>query len=245
MKVTAYKTDKITSQSHTIFDVLDAALPAVTDGSIVAIAAKIVSLCEGSVASMDIPKDDLIRQESQRYLPRTNRYDTSFTITRNLLVAAAGMDETNADSQYILWPKDSQASANAIREHLAQKHDLQHVGVIITDSTLQPMQWGTIGRAIAYSGFQPIKDYIGHPDLFGRIIQYHKASLMNGLAAAAATLMGEGDEQTPIALIEDLPDITFQDRNPTEQELADLLIEPEDDLFWPLMKTAPWEKGLS
>jgi F420-0:gamma-glutamyl ligase len=244
MKVSVYKTDKITDRSHDLFDVLDSALPQLGEGSVVAVAAKIVSLCEGRVVPIEgTDKDELIRRESQRYLPRTGTYELAFTVTRNLFIPTAGIDESNANDQYILWPKDLQASANAIREHLAAKHAIQHVGVIITDSTCRPMQWGTTGIAIASSGFKPLKDYRGQQDLFGRTLQFQTASMANGLAATAVTMMGEGSEQTPIALIEDVSFIEFQPRNPTEEELAAVRIDPEDDMFWPLMRLGDWHDG--
>lgn len=244
MKITTYKTDKITSRSHQIFDVLDRALPTLPDGCIVAIAAKIVSLCEGRVVSPDTAqKDDLIANEAQWYLPRAGKYNVSFTITHNLLIPSAGIDESNANDRYILWPKDPQASANRIREYLAQKHSGKRIGVIITDSTTRPLQWGTTGIAIAHSGFNPLKNYIGTEDVFGRKLQFQKSNLANGLAAAAVALMGEGNEQTPITLLEDLPLIEFQHKNPSQKELDSLRIEPQDDLFWPLLRHAQWQKG--
>jgi dihydrofolate synthase / folylpolyglutamate synthase len=244
MKVAVYKVDKVTSRSHDLFELLDQTLPCLAEGSVVAIAAKIVSLCEGRTVPMDeSDKDALISGEAQWYLPRTGKYEVSFTVTHNMLIPTAGIDESNGNDQYILWPDDPQASANRIREHLAQKHGVQNVGVIITDSTTRPLQWGTTGVAIAYSGFNPLKDYIGQKDIFGRELQFQKSNIANGLAAAAVTLMGEGNEQTPIALLEDISFVEFQKRNPTEQELADLKIDREDDLYWPLLKLAPWERG--
>lgn len=245
MRVTAYKTDKITVGSHQLFAVLDANLPPLAEESVVAVASKIVALCEErAVPITGNDKDELIAQEAQRYLPRSaSKYDVSFTITRNTLVPTAGIDESNADGYYVLWPEDLQASANAIREYLMQKHGVHRLGVVITDSATRPLEWGTTGTAIAYSGFVPLKSYIGSDDLFGRKLEYHTASIANGLAASATLLMGEGAEQTPLAVIEDIPFVVFQDHVPTQVELAALVIEPTDDLYWPLLSTAPWLPG--
>jgi putative folate metabolism gamma-glutamate ligase len=244
MKVAVYKVPKITSCSHDLFELLDQTLPKLAEGSIVAIAAKIVSLCEGRTVPMEgADKDALIAGEAQWYLPRTGKYEVSFTVTHNMLIPTAGIDESNGNDQYILWPKDPQASANRIREYIARKRGVQNIGVIITDSTTRPLQWGTTGVAIAYSGFNPLKDYIGQPDIFGREMKFQKSNIANGLAAAAVTLMGEGSEQTPLALLEDISFVEFQKRNPTAPEVASLKIEREDDLYWPLLQLAPWEKG--
>lgn len=245
MQVTVYRTDKITSKSHDLFELLDATLPELQEGSIVAVAAKIVSLCEGQVVPIEeADKDELIAQESDLYLPRSSsKYDVSFTVTHHMLIPTAGIDESNANDHYILWPKDIQASANAIRKHLTQKHGLQKLGVIITDSTTRPFQWGTTGIAIAYSGFNPLKDYIGTEDVFGRKLVFQKSNLANGMAAAVVMLMGEGSEQTPIGVLSDLNGIEFSDRDPTAEELAELIIEPEDDLYEPFLTAVDWKKG--
>ena len=130
MKVSVYKTPKITSQSHNLFELLDDALPSLHEGAVVAVAAKIVSLCEGRVVPLEgTDKDELISQESQWFLPRAGKYNLSLTITHNMLIPTAGIDESNANDQYILWPSDPQESANRIHKHLLQKHKLHKIGV--------------------------------------------------------------------------------------------------------------------
>jgi len=47
-------------------------------------------------------------------------------------------------------------------------------------------------------------------------------NVADALAAAAVLLMGEGKEQTPLAVLTDLPFVTFQDHNPSPAELAAL-----------------------
>jgi F420-0:gamma-glutamyl ligase len=55
--------------------------------------------------------------------------------------------------------------------------------------------------------------------------------------------MGEAREQTPLAIIEDIPFIQFQDRNPNEKELDELKINIEDDLYTELLTSVKWKKG--
>ena len=57
--------------------------------------------------------------------------------------------------------------------------------------------------------------------------------------------MGEGNEQTPLATIEDVPFVKFQSRNPTKNELNELNILFEDDLYAPLLKSINWKKGIN
>jgi len=245
MRVQAYQTDRLTSGARTITDVLDATLPELQEGSVVVVASKIVALCEGrTVPTASIDKDELIAREAQRYLPRRrSRYDVSFTIIHDMLVPTAGIDESNGNGNYVLWPADPQASANAIRVHLMEKYSVKDVGVILTDNCLRPLRWGVTGMAIASSGFVPVEDCIGQPDLFGRQLKYTKESIQDGLAAAATIVMGEGGRQTPIAIIEDVPFVTFTQRDPTAEELAALRIAPEDDMYEPFLTAVQWQSG--
>ena len=126
---------------------------------------------------------------------------------------------------------------------MQERFKVNHVGVIITDSTCTPLRWGTTGIALAHSGFIAIHDYIGRPDLFGRPLEVSKANISGGLAAAAVVAMGEGAEQTPLCLIEDATFVVFQDSDPTDDELKSLYIPIEDDLFAPFLTSVAWERG--
>ncbi|HTH72486.1 MAG TPA: coenzyme F420-0:L-glutamate ligase [Candidatus Pristimantibacillus sp.] len=245
MIVRAIKTRKVTSRACTLEELLNESISELSEGSVVAIASKVVSLCEGQVVPVEgTDKEALIAEQAQLFMPSpSNPYGVSLTVTRNLLVAAAGIDESNADNEYVLWPADAQASANRARAFLREKFGLKQVGVIITDSATRPFEWGTTGISIAYSGFEPLKDYIGQDDLFGRKLVYQKNNIQGGLAAAAATAMGEGSEQKPLAVLSDLDFVTFVDADPTAEELAALKIEPEADIYAPLLNHAPWHKG--
>lgn len=245
MKISAIKTHSIVADADTIFDILDTYVPSLKSGSVVAITSKIISLCEGSVESAkttDLEK--LVIEHADYYLPKSfNKYGFNFTITNNTMIASAGIDLSNGNGNYVLWPKDPQASANNIRKHLTSKHSVPDVGVIITDSKTIPLRWGTVGTAIAYSGFKALRDYRGTMDLFDYKMRVTKASIVEGLAAAACLVMGEGAESTPIALIEEVPFVEFQQRNPSAKELKTDAISLEEDLYAPILTAVPWKKG--
>lgn len=245
MKVTPIKTHKITVDDTNLIKVLDRYLPRLKDKSVIAVTSKIVAICEGRIVKIgQVDKDKLIEKESERYLPRhDNKYHVSLTITRGQLVATAGIDESNGDGYYILWPKNPQKTANLLRAYLKKKFRLSHLGVIITDSVTTPLRMGVTGMAISHSGFSSLNNYIGEPDIFGRKLEFTKVSVMNGLAAAAVVVTGEGKEQTPLSIIEDVPFIQFQDRNPTGKELADLKIVLKDDLYASMLTKVKWLSG--
>lgn len=244
MIIKTVKTPVVHAGKISLEELIDQSVESIEDGSILVITSKIVSLCAGKVVPNTANKDDLVKQNSTYYLDRaTSDFGLSFTIAHNTLIPSAGIDESNGDDQYILWLDDFQAVANQVREHLAKKHSLKNFGVIITDSTCTPMRRGTVGISLAHSGFLAVKDYIGKPDLFGRPFKVSLSNLAGGLASGAVAMMGEGTESTPLALISDLPFIEFQSRNPSNDELALIRIDKDEDLFAPFLNAVDWRRG--
>jgi len=245
MIVTPIKTKKVIKGDE-LFSLLDDYLPNLKEKTILAVTSKVVSICEGRIIPADsVDKHELVKKESDFYLSEDlSDYGFSFTVVHNTLIPAAGIDESNGDGHYVLWPKDPQHSANEIRAYLKKRFNLNHVGVVITDSTAIPLHWGTKGIAISYSGFLPTNDYISTKDLFGRVLMVTKSNIADSLAAAAVLTMGEGSESTPIATIEDLSLVKFQGRNPTKEELEGFYTDHmKDDLFAPFLQNMGWQKG--
>jgi putative folate metabolism gamma-glutamate ligase len=245
MIIKPIKTPKIRTGNQTITDILNESVTDLREGSVLTITSKIISLCEGRVVKIsDASKADLIKQESQFFIPpEKSKYDITLTITRNILIPTAGIDESNGDGYYVLWPENPQKSAFAIRDYLVEKYKLKSVGVLITDSKTTPLRYGITGIGIGYAGFWGLNDYIGTPDLFGRNLEVTQASVIDGLAAAAVAVMGEGNEQTPISIISEVPFVRFEANAPSAEELKLLQITPEVDIYSPLIENAPWEKG--
>lgn len=247
MIVKAIKTEKVVAGNKTIYQLLDEFLPKPKEKSIIVITSKIVALCENRIVPIgSVDKEDLIIQEADYYLPaKISQYGYHFTYTKNTLVSASGIDESNSGGDYyVLWPKEPQDSANKIRDYLKNKHALKDVGVIISDSACMPARYGTLVLSIGHSGFLAVANYIGKPDLFGRPFKVSRSSVAGGLTAAAGVVMGEGAEQTPIVVIEDVPFVQFQGRNPSQAELDDYYLPHlEDDLFSPFLNSVQWQEG--
>lgn len=246
MIVTPYKTRAITV-GDSLVEILTSDLPKLEERTIVVITSKIVSICEDRVVKNDstVDKAELIRKEAQYYIEdeKLTRWGLTLTIKRNLLIANAGVDESNGNGNFVLWPKNLQKTTNDIWQHLKQKHRLKKLGVIITDSRLSPLRWGTLGVGLSWCGFVALKDYIGTPDVFGRTCKLTKSSILDGLAVAAVLCMGEGNEQTPIATITQVPFVRFMDQPPSKQELKNIQISREDDIYSPLTNSPKWQKG--
>ncbi|MFN8486484.1 MAG: coenzyme F420-0:L-glutamate ligase [Caldilineaceae bacterium] len=245
MNIYTLKTHKIITTNKDLFAILDTYLPSFTEGSILAITSKIIAISEGNVVKIGaVDKQGLIEQEADYFLPPdTNRYGVTLTIKHNLLIPNAGIDESNGNGYHILWPRQPQQTANALRAYLCHRFNIQQAGVIITDSNVTPLRMGVTGVALAHSGFLALNNYVGVSDLFDRPLRMTQANLADALATTAVLLMGEGNEQTPLAVIQDAPFVTFQMRDPTADELDQLQIAREDDLYGALLTNAAWHKG--
>lgn len=245
MKVTPIKTHRITASDVSILKILDRYLPKLEERSIIAISSKVISICEGNLVPADkLTKDVLVEKEADYFLPKkSNKYGFHITIKNGTIIASAGIDESNGNGSYVLWPRDGQKSANTIRKYLLRTHKLKNIGVIIVDSKTVPLRWGTVGTTLAYSGFSALNNYVGKKDLFNYRMRVTRSSIYEGLGASAVLVMGEGDESTPIAVIEKLPFVTFQRRNPTPKDLKSLSISIRDDVFASILTKVKWRSG--
>ena len=241
MEIHAIKT-AVVQPGASLLDLLDAYLPKLAEQTIVAITSKIVSTCANRIVHKDaVDQYALIQQEADAYLAEEcGVYDKHLTIKQQRIVPSAGIDESNILDAYILYPEDSQQSAEAIWQALRTKHQLTHLGVIITDSIVTPLRTGVSGACIGWCGFAPLHDYIGTPDIFNQTLRMTKINLLDALATAAVFVMGEGAEQTPLATIHHAPKIHFQTHIPTAEEKQSIYIDPDQDLFAPLVKRKRW-----
>jgi len=244
VRIQPIETHAIPPSERDLLAILDRYVVRLPEGSVLAITSKIVAICEGRVVHAEgVDKHELIAREAQLYLPPHPKYHVSLTIKDQMLIATAGIDESNSDGYFVLWPRDAQAAANTIRAHLARRFGLTQLGVIVTDSRTTPLRIGVTGVALAHSGFQALNDYVGTPDLFGRPLRMTKVNVTDALATTAVLVMGEGAECTPLALLEELPFVQFQPRDPSSEELSALRVSLEDDLYAPLLASASWQRG--
>lgn len=245
MKVTTYKTKKIVPGDK-LFVILDEYLPKLKEKDVIVITSKIIAICQGRVVKNDgkITKHDLMIKEADYYLPEEYvNYGVYMTIKNDIIIASAGIDESNGGGYFILWPEKTQQTTNEIWEYLRAKHKIKNLGVIITDSKIIPIRRGTSGIGISWCGFTPLHNYIGKPDIFGHNLMVTKSNIVDGLAAAAVVNMGEGVEQTPLAVISDFANIKFIQRVPSKEEIDEMTIAIEDDLYGKILTSVPWLKG--
>jgi len=233
MQFTAIKTRAMTPPRDNLFAVLDESLPELRERDILVVTSKVVALHEGrSVPIGSIEKDELIRREADRLVPRELRplRRGVLTIKGHTLVTSAGVDESNGNGHYILWPENPSGSAREIWQYLMEKHGIAELGVVITDSHNVPLRGGALGVAIGFWGFEPVIKHRGRTDIFGRTIRSERTNVPDALAAGAVLAMGEVNEQTPLCLIRGIPMVSF-----TDDDRQDAFFFNEEDDYYALL----------
>lgn len=227
MKVIPIKT-RIFKENEDLISFITSSIKKLEENSILVVTSKIVALGEGrtAVVKNEKEKEELIKKESQFAMKTKYAW---LTIKDGMVIANAGVDESNADGKIVLLPKDSFKSATEIRNKLLKYYRVKNLGIIITDSRLLPLRAGVVGVALGYAGFKGVRNYIGKKDLFGRKLKMSRTDVADSLATTAVCLMGEGNESEPLAVI---TDSKVEFRNKIDKN--ELKINIKEDIYQPL-----------
>jgi coenzyme F420-0:L-glutamate ligase/coenzyme F420-1:gamma-L-glutamate ligase len=144
---------------------------------------------------------ELILNESSEIL-RISRGIIIVEIKQGLICANAGIDQSNVEdgSNYAaLLPINSDKSASKIKESLRKKTG-KDVAVIISDTFGRPFREGQINVAIGVAGIEPIKNYIGKTDMYGKKLRVTQIAVADEIASAAELAMGKAN-RIPIVII--------------------------------------------
>jgi len=221
---------RVFKENENLLAFIRAHIPKLKENSVIVVTSKIVALAEGRTAKrVDLTtKEKLIRAESDYAVPTKWVW---LTLKDGMIVSSAGIDESNSEEgKFILLPKNSYASAARLRAALKKAYKVKNLGIIVPDSRTVPLRAGVIALALGYSGVKGLRDYRGKPDIFGRTFKFERTGVVDSLSTAATLVMGEGNEQCPLAVIEDAP-VVFTDRvNPNELRIA-----PADDMYLPFL----------
>lgn len=253
MKVTAIKTPLV-RKNDSLKELIRQSIPSMNERSVLAISSKIVAYSQGRIVKKKLGlskeeerkfKHELVKQNADQYLdPNDSIYNLMITITNNTISVNAGLDESNVEgNNYILWPEKMQETANDIWNFLREEYNLKEVGVVFTDSKTIPLRWGVVGTCLVHCGFNALYNCIGMEDLFGRKMVMETIAIAEAVTIAAVLEMGEVAERTPLAIVEDIKLIEFQDHVPTAADRKRLFIRAEDDVYEPFWTGVKWKKG--
>lgn len=247
MKIKPIKTRIFMPPKDDLFSLIKDALSPerLEERSVFIITSKIISIWQGRCIPINnqTTKDNLIEKEAEWYLPRDKipQNYVMLTMKNNIMIPSAGIDESNGANHYILWPEKPFIAARTIYDFIAKEFGLSEFGVIISDSHTVPLRWGTMGIAVSFWGFYPLKDYRGLKDIFGREMRLSQLNIADILASAGTLAMGEGNEQTPLAVIKEIPFIRFGNFDFTKDN--PLAIDRNNDIYGPLLNSIEWQKG--
>ncbi|MCX6722094.1 MAG: coenzyme F420-0:L-glutamate ligase [Candidatus Staskawiczbacteria bacterium] len=245
MIVKGIKTRKILPPKDDLLSVIKESIFEIKEKSIIVVTSKVVSIWQGKCIKIDksVNKEELIKKESDFYIDAQNvpmAGKIMLTIRDNILIPTSGIDESNANGYYILWPEKPFSVAKEIYNFIKKIYKIKNFGVIISDSHTMPLRTGIMGIGLAYYGFYPLRDYRGKKDIFGRELKMSQTNIVDSLAASAVYIMGEGNEQMPLAVIEDVGDVDFIEKD--FYKIDPLKISIDEDIYSPLLKSVKWQK---
>jgi len=213
----------------------------INDGDILVFSQKIVSKNEGRVLSLSsvnpsllangiassYGKDprlvELILSESKRIVRMENGIIIVET-KHGFVCANAGIDESNVQDGYAtLLPDDPDKSANLLKDRIEQKTG-KNIAVIISDTFGRPFRLGQTNVAIGIAGLEPILDYNGKPDTFGKIMQVTAIAIADEICSASELVMGKV-QKCPIVIVRNY------NFSSSDAKIQKMLRLDHDDLF--------------
>ena len=186
-------------------------------GDVFVVAQKIVSKAEGAMVRLDevAPsrmatqwaadngKDARVVEVVLRESRRIVRMDRGILIseTRHGFVCAnAGVDASNVPPGFVtVLPGDPDASAERLRIALSATFGCP-VAIIVSDTFGRPWREGAVNVAVGVAGLQPLLDYRGTVDSYGRPLTSTVIALADELAGAAE-IVTRKSAGTPVAIV--------------------------------------------
>lgn len=213
----------------------------INDGDVLVFSQKIISKNEGRILSLSsvnpslladgiassYGKDprlvELILSESKRIVRMENGVIIVET-KHGFVCANAGIDESNVKDGYAtLLPDDPDKSANLLKDRIKQKTG-KNVAIIISDTFGRPFRLGQTDVAIGIAGLEPILDYNGKPDTFGKIMQVTAIAVADEICSTSELVMGKV-QKCPIAVIRNY------NFSSSTTKIQEMLRSDHDDLF--------------
>jgi coenzyme F420-0:L-glutamate ligase/coenzyme F420-1:gamma-L-glutamate ligase len=210
-------------------------------GDIFVVAQKIVSKAEDAVVRLDDvepsafarewaaahAKDpraiEVVLRESRRIV----RMDRGVLISEThhgFVCANAGVDASNVLSGWVtVLPRDPDTSARRLCDALSATLGCA-VGVIVADTFGRPWREGFVNVALGVAGLQPLIDYRGTSDQFGRPLESTIVALADEIAAAAEIVMRKA-ARIPVAIVRGVAEWAGEGSG------KQLLRDPSQDMF--------------
>lgn len=227
MEYIPVKTRVMEPPQDDLYAVLDEYLTDVREGDVVLVTSKIVAIHQGRCVPIEgTDKNKLVDKEADYRIDRSY-FKYPITIKYNTFLAAAGIDASNSGEHYALLPEHPFEAAREIWQYVREKHGVENIGIIITDSHHIPFRTGAMGISISFWGIEPIDFHQGKPDLFGRPIEASSTNMVDTIAAGGAIVSGEVAECCPLVIARNVPNLVFTEADARHK----LLVPPHNDMY--------------
>ncbi|NCU41743.1 MAG: hypothetical protein EOM19_03390 [Candidatus Moranbacteria bacterium] len=239
MEVIGIQTRIMRPPKDDIYTLFDESVVDVREKDVILISSKIMAIHQGRCISVsEIAKEDLVKREAEKMFSYYNEScgrNFRLTLKGNTLVGSAGIDESNGNGYYILWPENSIEFCKEIRAYFVKRFALKNLAVICVDSHCIPLRYGAVGISIGYYGMHPLKKYAGTKDLFERAFVFETSNKVDMLAGAGTLVMGEGKERCPLVIIRGGGSIEFVDEDTSKE----LFVPLKEDIHRPMFEIFP------
>lgn len=176
----------------------------ISDGDVLCVSTKIVSKALGLVVAPQ-DRDAAVERSSVRIVARrlhTHRVTTVAQIPSGPVMAAAGVDSSNAPAGPLLLPEDPDACASFLQRALQERLGL-HLAVVLTDTSSRVWRVGVGDIALGAAGLRSLEDLRGSTDGSGKTMAVTVRNLADEIAAAADLVKGKST-RVPAALVRGL-----------------------------------------
>jgi coenzyme F420-0:L-glutamate ligase/coenzyme F420-1:gamma-L-glutamate ligase len=182
------------------------------DGDVLVVAQKVVSKAEDrfvdlrtvtpSSLAVQLAKAGVKDARAMEVALRESKSIVRMDMARGILIsethhgfvcANAGVDASNVPGEdtVLLLPENPDASAERIASEVRAASGVGHVAVIVSDTFGRPFREGHTDVAIGVAGLEPMVDYRGTRDSFGKTLKVTQMALADELAGAAEMVMGK------------------------------------------------------
>lgn len=146
---------------------------------------------------------ELILRESNSIVRLDESRGIIIVETKHGFVCAnAGIDTSNipGDKMVSLLPENPDVSASTIRDIIRQTLNEAPLSIIISDTFGRAWREGQTNFAIGVAGMNPLRDYTGTIDSFGKTIKSTNIAVADELASSAE-LMSAKSNNIPVVII--------------------------------------------
>ena len=181
------------------------------DGDVLCVSTKVVSKALGLRIAPE-QRERAVAEAAVRTVARrlhTHVVTSVVQIPSGPVMAAAGVDSSNAPDGPLLLPEDPDACARELRRALCAALGAD-LGVLLTDTSSRIWRVGVGDIALGAAGVASLQDLRGGTDANGRPLTVTVRNLADELAAAADLVKGKSSG-VPAALVRGVPGATAED----------------------------------